>query len=260
MSAQTFINKPHNNMKPLSRVVLDALPDSALWVEARGMLLSGRGFALDFQAEPYPTGAIFQEDLGLAVLIGKPESDLIFQVSELADELICPIENQEHISPELPGWSMETGSLMQLPSSVDLEDLSKTPLGNHNSESQQVRKLQPGELRNISDIPDLLLEELEQEVAAETEVFCSIEESKPVAFCFPASKSETLWDISIDTLLAYRRAGHAEKCVCYAIHEMAKRGLRPIWGVVDSNRASHKLATKLGFEEKYRIAVFTRER
>ena len=227
------------------------------------MLLSGRGFVLDFQAEPKPTGAIFQEDIGLAVLIGKPSADLIFQVSELADEVICPIETQEYISPELSGWSLELGSLLQLPSSTDLEEFSNTlsiPLKDkQNSETPQVRTLQPEELLQISDIPELLLEELEQEASLRTEIFCSLDKNNPVAFCFPASQSETLWDISIDTLLAYRRAGHAEKCVRYAIQEMAKRGLRPVWGVVDSNRGSLKLATKLGFEEQYRIAVFTRE-
>lgn len=246
-------------MTPLSRIVLDSLPDSALWVEARGMLLSGRGFVLDFQPEPNPAGAIFQEDLGLAVLIGKPDPDLIFQVSELADEVICPIENQEQIAPDLPGWSLELGSLMQLPSSTDLEGFFNTRKGMQNSEPPQVRTLQPAELLQISDIPDLLLEELEQEATLGTEIFCSLENNKPVAFCFPASESEELWGISIDTLLAHQKAGHAEKCVRYAIQEMAKRGLRPVWGVVDSNRPSLELATKLGFEEQYRIAVFTRE-
>lgn len=258
MSIQTQVYKSHNYMNSLDREVLDSLPDSALWVEARGMLLSGRGTVLDFVSDPAPAGALYQEDIGLAIVIGEPEFDLIHQVSELADEFICPIDHFKYISQHLNGWSHELGSLKQLPLSINLEGFDSTLRSDERSDFLQLRKLKFDELPDIGDLPELLFQELEQEMSMGSQIYCAAENDEPVSFCFAAAISESFWDISIDTLFPYRREGYGESCVRYAISEMSKKGLRPVWGVLDSNKASRYLARKLGFEESYRIAVFTR--
>lgn len=246
----------HAHMKAKVQQVLDTLPDNALWVEARGMLLSGRGLVLDFQVGPEPQGALFQQDIGLAVIVGKPSASLLAEVAELADELICPIECSEYIAQFFSGWSREYASLAQLPSSTDSALLYRAD--NCNPEYALISRLLPEQLAETEDIPELLQEELQQELDAGTEIFSTTYRGTPVSFCFPASCTETLWDISIDTLANHRRSGFAELCVRYAIRVMAEKGLAPVWGVVDSNHASRTLARKLGFEESFRISVFTR--
>lgn len=237
--------------------LLELLPDSPLWVEARGMLLNGRGKVLGFDAEPQLRGAVVQPDIGLAVLIGKPTPELVFQATEFADELICPVENAEYLLPFLPDWSRENASFLQLPA-TRLEKLILRPVSPETDTDLSTRLLTMEDLVSAEGMPLLLREELQQELDFGTHIFCATWQEKAVAFCFAAACSESLWDISIDSLPAYRRRGHAERCVRFAMSHMAAKGYSPVWGVVDSNRPSRQMAKKLGFEAGPRIAVFTR--
>ncbi len=82
-------------------------------------------------------------------------------------------------------------------------------------------------------------------------------DNRVASICYACRESESLWDISIDTLEPYRRRGLAAACVRFLIRKMRQEGKEPVWGAVDSNIASLGLATKLGFRPVARIAVFT---
>lgn len=223
------------------------------------MLLSGRGRVLDIELIPEACGAVFQEDIGLGFVIGTPEEEILFQLSELAEEILCPIENAEHVAAALPLYSREDASIMQTPAKVDFVHEYKNSDTASVENNIECRKLELSDLREDPGIPDLLLEELEQELTFSTDIYCVALENQPVSFCYPASTSEGLWDISIDTLAEYRNRGFAEICVRHAMTEMWKKGLEPVWGAVSSNTTSRRLAAKLGFEEVCRLSVFTRE-
>lgn len=246
-------------MNSTKGLILDSIPDTALWVEARGMLLSGRGSVLDIQFMPEPCGAVFQEDIGLGVVIGRPNEDLLYQLSELTEEILCPIENAESVAAALAQYSREDASLMQIPASFDHAHVEKKIDSASARDITELRRLELSDLEKHTNIPDLLHQELEQELTFGTDIYCLVLGNRPVSFCYPANKSESLWDISIDTLVEYRNRGLAEQCVRYAIAEMRKKGVMPVWGAVESNTASRRLAAKLGFGEVCRIAVFTRE-
>jgi ribosomal protein S18 acetylase RimI-like enzyme len=82
---------------------------------------------------------------------------------------------------------------------------------------------------------------------------------KHVSFCHAEVQSETMWDVSIDTLEEYRRRGHAEKAVAHlADHMFRNRNKRPMWGALETNEASLLLAAKLGFRAADEIVVFER--
>jgi GNAT superfamily N-acetyltransferase len=81
-------------------------------------------------------------------------------------------------------------------------------------------------------------------------------EQLPVSFCYGGSQTESLWDISIDTLAEYRNRGYAALCVAFLIEDFRRRGLEPVWGAVESNIPSMKLAAKLGFTPVDRLVVF----
>jgi predicted GNAT family acetyltransferase len=68
----------------------------------------------------------------------------------------------------------------------------------------------------------------------------------------------SLWDLSIDTLQPFRRCGYAGLCAAYVIDQMNREGKRPVWGAAESNEASLRLASKLGFRPVDRITVFWR--
>ncbi|GEM_PF-680494 len=242
------------------QIVLDCLPDIPRWIEARSMLLNGRGMVLAFHSDPETgsecsaerraetKGALLQQDIGLGVVIGKPDMDLIFQLSELADEIICPIENAVHCAKALNGWSKEAATIFLRDDQIPLPQLA----------TSHQRVLRTGELTEIDDLPELLFEELEEEQQAGTKIYCATEDDRPLAFCYPGSLSETYWDISIDTLEAHRREGHATRSVIYAINQMEKQHRKPAWAAVDSNTGSRAMAGSLGFTSIDRLMVFTR--
>lgn len=70
------------------------------------------------------------------------------------------------------------------------------------------------------------------------------------------SRTESLWDVSIDTLEEHRRQGHAARCVAFMVEHMQREGRRPIWNAVKSNAASLALAARLGFVPVDEMVVF----
>ena len=83
-------------------------------------------------------------------------------------------------------------------------------------------------------------------------------DDRPVAFCYPCWITETLWDVSIDTLETHRRRGLAARAVRFMIDRMKQEGREPVWGAMESNVASLKLAVTLGFAPVDDIVVFSR--
>lgn len=122
----------------------------------------------------------------------------------------------------------------------------------------------PGELTGVAPHPTVLLAQGDEAALAgvgDAELRAELEdaiEDGPIAvalageamaaFCYAGSVTETLWDISIDTLEAHRRRGLAGAAVArmQAVH--APSGRRPVWGAEVTNAASKGLATKLGFQ------------
>ena len=233
-------------------IILDLLPDIPRWIEARSMLISGRGMVLDFhQKDPSSQAyaALFQEDIGLGVLVGEPHQDLIYQLSELADEIICPAEYGNSALSVLEHWDKEEANLFRRPRDY------RNPYA-----TKEVRRLSLRQLESIDGIPSLLFEELREELVSGTEIFYVAKGEQAASFCYAGAKTEKYWDISIETLPPFYRQGLATRCVCGAIEEMWTHGLEPIWAAVDANTASVKMANKLGFNAVDRLKIFTRVR
>jgi RimJ/RimL family protein N-acetyltransferase len=114
-------------------------------------------------------------------------------------------------------------------------------------------------LLELSESLDHLPPDLRSELritAGRSPIVVSLEEGHPVSFCYAASRTESLWDIAIDTLEEFRRRGHAARCVAFMVRLMGKEGLRPVWGAEEWNRASLGLAAKLGFYPVEELVVF----
>ena len=118
-----------------------------------------------------------------------------------------------------------------------------------------VRYLTYDEISSHAALPLALKAEL-LIAARNTQVAATIVDRLPVSFCYAGSETETLWDISIDTLEGFRGRGYAVMCIAYLIHEMKKQDKQPVWGALESNRASIRLAKKLFFEPMDSLFVF----
>jgi GNAT superfamily N-acetyltransferase len=89
-------------------------------------------------------------------------------------------------------------------------------------------------------------------------VAVALADGRPVSFCYPCWVTETLWDVSIDTLDGYRRRGLAARAVGFMIARMRESGREPVWGAMESNVASLALARALAFVPVDEIVVFSR--
>lgn len=107
----------------------------------------------------------------------------------------------------------------------------------------------------LSHVPAPLRREIE-EASIEVPVAGAFAEGRAVAFCYPGAITETLWDVSIDTLSRYRGRGLAASAFYRMYDHLRPNGLLPVWGAFDDNRASLGLARKLGFRPVGSLFVF----
>ncbi len=224
------------------------LPDIPRWVETRGMLLSGRGVVLGAVDETSHDFVVRGLRSRLISVVGHSLPRYLHDAvvrSEAGVEVLATPENDEHVSTILKDWHRSPAILHQLAQPFHFQ-IRKDPT---------VRFIEQHELHPLrNDFPDLVDELLE---ALEfTQVAAVIVNDRPVSFCYAGSETETLWDISIDTLPTHRQRCYAQYCVSFLIDFMARRGKQPVWGAEESNIASLNLARKLGFQPVDRLLVF----
>jgi hypothetical protein len=184
----------------------------------------------------------------LAVVVGELRETLIRRAAGVAAEILAAPEHADWVTAALPDWTAESATLHVLP------DFDRLP----EPEPGRVRLLDPSELSAIPDLPDSLRDELGVEAAAGSPIAAACVDQRPVAFCHAAAITETLWDVSIETLEPYRRRGLAAQCAAYLMRGLAEDDKRPVWGAAESNAPSALLATKLGFRAVDSLVVFAR--
>jgi RimJ/RimL family protein N-acetyltransferase len=104
-------------------------------------------------------------------------------------------------------------------------------------------------------MPPDLREELE-DATRNGRIAAGLDDGAPVSFCYAGSVTETWWDVAIDTLPGYRRKGHAARVASFMIRHMTVKQLKPVWGALEQNPASWRLARRLGFVATDELAVF----
>lgn len=225
-----------------------ALPDIPRYVETRAMLIANQCEVFGLDASHPQSFVARHLETGLISVIGSPPVEAIRQAVEAdidEDTVLAFDDNFELVREALPGWRFERATLHLLGEASYLPEATEG----------SVRFLTSVEVEALSGVPEDLKEELILE-ATHTEIAATFADGKPVAFCYAGSVTETLWDISIDTLEGYRHRGFAGQCVAFLIDHFACRGKRPVWGAVESNAASRKLAAKLGFVPVDELFVF----
>lgn len=235
----------------IHKQLAQSLPDIPRWVETRSMLLSGRSQIFGLNDGDRHSFVVRSAEIGLASVVGVPEKSAIRDALGLDEEIetvLASIESLDHVSEALPEWTAGPASL-HLPGQ-DAVSLANT--------AKIVRLLSPDELDAVRILPDDLRDELTKS-SRYSPLSAVIVDGIPVSFCYAAAQTETLWDISIDTLEEYRNQGNGAAAVTFLIDHMKKLGKKPVWGAEDSNIPSLRLAARLGFEIVDKLIVFKRQ-
>lgn len=249
---------------------LTRVPDLPQWIDTRGMLLSGR--ALVWAAERDLSGFIaVVPDAALASVAGRPAVSIVQEaVASLVGDVnvLSQMEDADYVGSALQGWQRQRALIHILRDSPAWEAGSDTG----------VRIVSRETAPAFDHVPDPLRKELRDALngrtvsrfvpgvvpaagggAARTVVPMAAVwvDGRPVAFCYPVWQTETLWDVSIETLPAYRQRGLGRRAARTLIRHMWAGGRAPVWGALESNIPSRRLAASLGFLETAGMAVFT---
>jgi GNAT superfamily N-acetyltransferase len=237
-----------------AEAILAVLPDIPRWVETRGMLLAGQGDPVAHGANPGDF-IVRARSTPLVVVAGRPPLDALREISGSPDVgvVLCVPEEAAEVALVLPVWKRVEAVIHRL--ADESVPVVAAPRGVHIGMLPEKEALAPRD--RLSHLPDRLRQELLDTLAG-GHVAAAFVDGSPVAFCYPVWETETLWDISIDTLEEHRRRGLAAACVSFLIDHMRRHGKEPVWGALEDNAASLALAEKLGFEPIDRMTVFLR--
>ena len=216
-----------------------ALPDISRYVETRAMLLMNRADMFGLEQSGSLNFVVRNVETDLLSVIGKPPIEALYQAVEAArnrDTLLAFQDNVEYVREAMPERNFERAILHVLPEAAVLPD----------APPEMVRFLSSEEIEALAGVPADLKKEILIE-AKHTPIAATVIDERPVSFCYAGAVTERLWDVSIDTLEGYRKQGYAGMCVAFLVEYFARHGKRPVWGAMQSNRASLKLAEKLGF-------------
>lgn len=183
---------------------------------------------------------------GLGAIVGSPSQEIVLQVAQQAEEILTFGETPQDVAQFIPDWHVEQALIYALEKPTP----SVPP-------KHPTRWIDPNEFKTLSYLPASLQEELADAVARQVPIAAALDGERAVSFAYPASTTETWWDMSIDTLASHRRQGFAYDVAKFLLHQMTQTGRKAVWGAVISNLASQSLAKKLGYLEVDSLWLFT---
>lgn len=223
---------------------LSRVPDLPRWVETRDLLLWEGSRLLE---NPSRSGfVVWSAEDGLGAVVGEPERRALEEVAGEVPELLAFPDNIDRVRCLLPDYEAEVATVFSAPDTLP-------PAPPH-----RCRKVSLSEIAAQHHLPDDLLAELSAVADEGVSVVAAFDGVLPVAFSYVASETESLWDVSIDTIPSHRRQGYAGAAVLHLMRIMGEKGKSAVWGALETNQASAKLARRLGFTENDRLWVLTR--
>jgi hypothetical protein len=210
-------------------VTLPEIPDEPRWVEASAILASDAHW-LD------ATGRVIGHDAS-SLMVALPGADAA-AVTQLAAArprwslLAAPERDDLRAALAAIGWWVERARILTLPDASDLPD-------------DEGAALLP-EGTDLSHLPPVLAGEV---AAAQRRgaVWTAVVDGTPASFAFAPWRSARWFDVSVDTLPGYRQLGLATRVAAALIRGERGDGREPVWGALESNAASLRLAARLGF-------------
>lgn len=245
---------------PVSEQLAHLLPDIPRYLETRSMMLSGwcevLGFEQAEQVGPEPSFVareLEEDEDQMIYVVGCPPTEAIREAARRNGNrgmVLSTPEDAPHVQGAMPDWTATRATLYLLGNDSQLPRLAGV----------EVKPFGASDLNAASDhLPEDLLSFLEEILNREALVAAAFAGERPVSFCCASDETETLWDISIDTLEEHRRQGRAGRCVSWMVAKMRVLGKEPVWGAEHTNPASMHLAAKLGFVPVDELILFRSE-
>jgi GNAT superfamily N-acetyltransferase len=231
--------------------ILAALPDLPRWVEARGMLLSGRCEIVS--SGESPGNVLLQaRSAPLIVIAGNPPLEPLAAGAAQPGVgiVLCAPEKADEVRPLLEGWKQVGAVIYRL--AGDDHPVARGPAGYEIG----ILAEKDGSGR-LGHLPQLLRDEISSALSG-GHVAAAIKDGVPVSFCYPVWETETLWDVSVDTLESHRNHGLGAACAAFLIDHMRRHEKEPVWGAQEDNAPSLAVAANLGFARVDRMVVFLR--
>ena len=226
-----------------------ALPDLPRWVAPRGLLLARRAELLAGPEGTRGAGYVVVERGGHeAFAVHRPVARLVEELLAHLEvrSLFVPLENAEPWRAPLATWREESAVLHVHPSPASLPE-----------PAHETRLLALGDVEDFARLPAELAAELTLALTRGP-VAAAFEDGRAVSFCHAAYRTESWFDLSIDTLDEHRRHGFATSAASFLIHHMLREHRKPVWGALDADAPSLAMAKKYGFRAVDRLSVFRR--
>jgi len=227
--------------------VLAAVPDEPACVEARGMVLSGRGRVAWRNRDVI---VLHAQDERLATIVGPFRwRDVLPVINMLGPDVeVVTREAEFQRAGALPApWRSERAIVHE-----EGHALPRTP------ESRPVTFFTDADPPDLRHVPGDLRDELELALAF-SPVAAALDGDVPVSFCYAGWETESWWDVSIDTLAPWRDRGYAAAASLAMMIHMRRRGKRAVWAALESNAASLSVARRLGFHVCAHLVVVRAE-
>jgi len=234
--------------RDLTARLLGELPDVPRWIETRAILRSPDSQV--FAGPVLDDGVVVRlvhGAMSVVSVIGHPPAyvlaaaidgttamtPVVAQQSDAAhvDELLSEIGS----ALDEPGWRRERMLFHSLTSVRPLPPLDAGVSIRLLTRDDPLDHLPPGLRHEMSHARVL------------TATAAAVVDGVAASFCYACFTTESLWDVSIDTLEEYRGRGLAAHTVRFMIDRMREQRLEPTWGALESNGASLGLAARLGF-------------
>lgn len=224
------------------------LPDLPRLVETRAMLLSGSCEVLgDPRADNYVVRSL---DTTLAAIVGRPSMAAIRDAATRTDgvDILCPEDAAGPAARALPEWCAR-------PATIHVLRDARAPA--RPAPPLDVRLVGGGEPVPLGHVPAPLRQEMEA-ARRRSPFSVGFAAGVPASFAYAPWQTESLCDVSIDTLAGYRQRGLGSATAWLLIEHMRAQGKQPVWGAMEGNVASLRLAARLGFVPVDRLFVFSR--
>ncbi len=232
------------NDAAMRRLCQRTIADEPRWLEAYALLADPTAHceALESSTQVAPAAWLVRHDAaGLGVVVGQPSATIWTEVlhrhPNLAilfdDNYQLLIEAARHAGRHVVGvsFALQTEAAPILAGAAPL-DLTE----------------------NLDHVEPVLRAELTR-VRHDRTVWAVRVDGLPVAFAYAGWRSPTWFDVSVDTVREFRQLGLASITVAALLDDEIAQGRQPVWGAVDDNVASQRLAGKLGFTVHSRAAM-----
>jgi hypothetical protein len=195
--------------------------------------------------------------MSAVAVVGRPPSDAIARAVEGTTEMtpvIAQADNADYVAHAL-NESTPVASTAWRGEPVILHTIKSDPALPTLDPSATIRMISRDD--RLDHLPSGLRHEMThaREMAP---VAVALIGGVPVSFCYPVWTTESLWDVSIDTVEEYRCRGLAPQVVRAMIAHLCQQGLEPMWGALESNGVSLRLAARLGFAPVDEVVVIAR--